>query len=203
MNLFKSECLYDPDTKQWIEKYWINEEEVDGDLYFFKQDREKDIEDKKLELEKQTQDIYNICHQECENCDGCCEECVNEDEIEVEYGEMLDIFVNKIRNSCHCPECIKEILDEFADVIIDNFNDDFDDTDDCQECKCNKCECNQEELTDQQLEEVRLIEEFSYIIENTLCDCGYELRDILFKLYSIGKNIGYKDCEDRMREFLG
>ena len=46
MNLFKSESLYDSDNGKWIEKYWINEEEVDGDLYFYKLDREKDIEDK-------------------------------------------------------------------------------------------------------------------------------------------------------------
>jgi len=132
---------------------------------------------------------------------------------------MLDIFVNKIRNSCHCPECIKEILDEFADVIIDNFDDDCEECENCycddesdttspllvnidEECiDCDDTEC-ENQITSEELEELKLIASFTEeVLKRDGCpDCIFGL---LGDLYVKGKNIGYKDCEDGMREFLG
>jgi len=205
MNLFKSESLYDSDNGKWIEKYWINEEEVDGDLYFYKLDREKDIEDKNLkeELESQSQETMNICHQYCEGiCESCCGECGNEyeDKQEVDYDELLDIFAEKIQNTGGCPECIKEILDDFADIVLEANDEEYCDDDDCGDC--NECVCNQEEFTDQQIEEIKMIESFAYRIENVNCDCGCEMRNLLYELFSIGKNVGWNDHRDYMKELM-
>jgi len=62
MNLFESKSIYDAKTGKFQEEFYMNGDLVDCELYYFYLDREKDIEDKKLELE-------NICHQKCEDCD--------------------------------------------------------------------------------------------------------------------------------------
>ena len=123
MRLFKSESVYDSTTKQWIEKFWINGEEVDGETYFSMIDQEKSIEDSKLE------------DKDCDNCDDCnwCENCpekVEEDEG-ISYDEILDIFTERIQEVGSCPICIKSILEEFAGIFI---------PDECEEVEDNEGE---------------------------------------------------------------
>jgi len=72
--------------------------------------------------------------------------------------------------------------------------------DDCGDC--NECVCNQEEFTDQQIEEIKMIEAFAYRIENVNCDCGCEMRNLLYELFSIGKNVGWNDHKCFMKELM-
>ena len=67
---------------------------------------------------------------------------------------------------------------------------------------CNECVCNQEEFTDQQIEEIKMIEAFAYRIENVNCDCGCEMRNLLYELFSIGKNVGWNDHKCFMKELM-
>ena len=136
------------------------------------------------------------CKSDCENgkCskDKCCGECENDDErIEgFDYGELLDIFVSRIQDTGGCPDCIREILDEFADIFIEDYDEDEIEDDKC--CECNfTCETENGEFTDTQLEEIELIEEFVDKIMNI--NCGVELRNELYRLYSTGKSIGWNN----------
>jgi hypothetical protein len=69
----------------------------------------------------------------------------------------------------------------------------------CDCCDEFDCECD---LTDQEIEEIKMISEFAEdIIENDLCeDCVFE---VLLKVFTIGKEIGFDDARDLMSEILG
>jgi len=186
---------YDNETFEHVKsKFYINGEEVDFESY---QDFISGLSEyNKDEIEKVDENPYE--YNDCEKCNEvdnclennmcCCDECCGkygDDERieEFDYGELLEIFTKRIQDTGGCPECIKEILDEFADNFIEDYDED---------CKCDECECNcKDELTDQQIEEIKLIEMVANKIENIQCTCGYELRDALFWLYSTGKSIGW------------
>ena len=150
---------------------------------------------------------YESCDDDCKyiNCDNDCDECEDCKIEEFNYDELLEIFAERIMNTGGCPECIKEILDEFADIFIPDYNEDeFKcDNEDCMidDCNCDGvCGCC--ELTDEKIEEIKLIEMVANKIENIQCTCGYELRDTLFWLYSMGKSIGWNDHRCFMRELM-
>jgi len=74
---------------------------------------------------------YESCNDNCKymNCDECCNDfCDCENEVcedcegckveEFDYGELLEIFAERIQDTGGCPECIKEILDEFVKIVM-------------------------------------------------------------------------------------
>jgi len=220
MNLFEAKSIYDSKTGKFLEEFYINGESVDCDVYYFYLEREKDTEDNKLKGNPYEYDECNTeteCETECNEgvCEGCCEECGNEceDEQEVEYDELLDIFAEKIQNTGGSFEEIKCLMDEFADIVLeaneeDNCEDDdiyIDNDMDCgisEECiDCDDTEC-ENQISSEELEELKLIASFTKeVLKRDGCvECVFGL---LGDLYVKGKNIGWKDCEDRMREFLG
>jgi len=243
MNLFEAKAIYDSKSGKFLEEFYINGNSVDCDEYYFYLEREKDVEDKKLEnkdkeLVKGTvkenpyeyvdddevcecdeckykdKKKYESCNDDCKymNCDECCNDfcdCENEgcecEDCKIEgfdYGELLEIFTKRIQDTGGCPECIKEILDEFADIFISDYDEDEleDDGEDCDVCcNCN-CECENGEFSDEQLEEINIIEEFADNIMNI--KCGAELRNELYRLYSMGKSIGWNDHCCFMRELM-
>ena len=148
---------------------------------------------------------YDSCDDDCKymNCDECCNDfcdCENEDcegckVEEFDYGELLELFAERIQETNGNKNSIKSILDEFADIFIEDYNENEfenvgEDCDECCECKCT-CECENGEFSDEQLEEIKIIEEFTDNIMNI--KCGTELRNELYRLYSIGKSIGWND----------
>ena len=211
MNLFKSESLYDSKTGKFLEEFYINGESVDGDLYYFHLEREKDIEDKKLkgnpyeydECETETECEYNDCI-----CEGCCGECGNEyeDEQEVAYDELLDIFAEKIQNTGGSFEEIKCLMDEFADIVLEANEEEFcedndiyiDDEMDCgisEECiDCDDTEC-ENQISSEELEELKIIASFTEeVLKRDGCpDCIFGL---LGDLYVKGKNVGWQNHKD-------
>jgi len=74
-------------------------------------------------------------------------------------------------------------------------NDDEEDI--CNECKCNY-ECA-DKLSDQEIEELKLIAHFTdEVLKREGCpDCTF---DLLRELFSIGKEIGWNDCEEELVE---
>ena len=151
---------------------------------------------------------YDSCDDDCKymNCDECCndfcdcenegcEDCEGCKVEEFDYGELLEIFAERIQETNGNIKSIKSILDEFADIFIpdydeDEFENDGEDCDVCCECKCT-CECENGEFSDEQLAEIDLIEEFTDNIMNI--KCGAELRNELYRLYKTGKSIGWND----------
>jgi len=124
-------------------------------------------------------DVYMDYCTELQKINGDCECECNCDECE--------------RDDC-CEECTEEdCCNEFCedDIYIDD------------EMDCGNCIYNQEEISDELLETVKLIESFAQKIENAECDCGACLRNILYELFCVGKNIGFDDAKDAMSEFLG
>jgi len=99
MKLFSSESIFNAKTGKWEERYWINGSPVDGDLYFFEMDREKEIENEKLKLEED-----NIDDDQCD-----CIECT------------LDRYVKEIQEiNGGCPGCIREVLQGFLCEIVEH-----------------------------------------------------------------------------------
>jgi len=161
---------------------------------------------------------YEICDNDCKymNIDKCCndfcdceneycderEECEGCGDDEFDYGDLLEIYTKRIQETEGCPECIKEILDEFADIFIPDYDEDeFEIEDEC-DGMIEESDCNKEEFTDQQIEEIKMIETFAYRIENVDCDCGCEMRNLLYELFSIGKNVGWNDHKCFMKELM-
>ena len=158
---------------------------------------------------------YESCDNDCKymNCDECCndfcdcenegcEDCSNEYESckdckddEFDYGDLLEVFTCRIMEADKDYKLVKEILDEFADIFIPDYDEDEFEIECENECDCmiEECNCENVELTDERIEEIKLIEVVANKIENIQCTCGYELRDALFWLYSTGKSIGWND----------
>ena len=119
--------------------------------------------------------INGDCECNCDSCerDDCCEECTEEDCCD------------------ECDNCENDIyIDDDMDCGI---------SEECIDCDDTECE---NMITSEELEELKLIASFTEeVLKRDGCpDCIFGL---LGDLYVKGKNIGYKDCEDRMREFLG
>lgn len=98
MKLFSNESLYNVKTDQWEERYFIDGQEVDEDLYFFEIERERDLEIQKLE------EAIELDENECD-----CPECTILKYVE-RIQEISDI----------CPCCLEEILTDFMFDIIDH-----------------------------------------------------------------------------------
>ena len=210
MNLFEAKSIYDSKTGKFLEEFYINGNSVDWDEYYFYLEREKDVEDKKLEENKckeqlkETVDENPYEYSDCEKCNEvdnclengiCCGECDcgdNDERIEgFDYDELLEMFTCRIMDAGKDFQLVREILDEFADIFIPDYDEDeFDEECDCDNCKCT-CECENGEFSDEQLAEIDLIEEFTDNIMNI--KCGAELRNELYRLYKTGKSIGWND----------
>lgn len=98
MKLFQTETIYDAKTDEWVEKYWVNGQEVDADLYFFEIERERDLEIQKLEEQEDEMD---------ELCD--CPECTLD-----RYTGILSEMTGG------CSGCIREVLQDFMMDVVDH-----------------------------------------------------------------------------------
>jgi len=100
------------------------------------------------------------------------------------------------RENC-CEECTEEnCCDECNEFCEDDeiyIEDDMD---------CGDCIYNKEDISDELLETVKLIEDYAHKIENAECDCGACLRNILYELFCVGKNIGWNDHKCFMKELM-
>ena len=109
MRLFESKSIYDNDLGRWIEVFLIDGKEVDRDLYFFELDREKNIEDNKLSRDE------NCC---CD-CEDCCEEDYKEGGF---FKYLLSSYTSLIQEASECSDCVYEILEEFAESVLEYAN---------------------------------------------------------------------------------
>jgi len=111
MRLFTCESLFDIKSGKWEDRHWIDGILVDGDLYFFELEREKELEAKKLLKQCEFED-----EEDFDPCEGCQCRCCEAEGFT--YDDLLDIFVGRILETEGCSGCIKDVLDEFADIFI-------------------------------------------------------------------------------------
>lgn len=101
MKLFQTELIYNARTDEWEEKFWVDGQLVDEDLYFFEIERERDLEIKKLEEQEDEVDE--------EFCD--CPECT------------LDRYVDRILELSDgeiCIGCLRQALTDFMFDVVDH-----------------------------------------------------------------------------------
>jgi len=124
MRLFTSESLFNIKTGQWEERFWIDGIITDGESYFFEQDREKKLEaDKLLKQIELENDIEEI-----DPCEGCrCRDCCEAENEGFDYEDLLNVFVDRILEIGPCPNCLRNLLDEFADIFIPDDEEEYDD----------------------------------------------------------------------------
>jgi len=142
---------------------------------FFIDNEQVDI-DVYMDYCNELEKINGDCECNCDSCerDDCCEKCTEED--------------------C-CNECDGYIDDEI--YIEDEM--DCGISKECIDCDDTECE---NQISSEELEELKILYDFTNeILKRDGCvECIFGL---LGDLYVKGKKIGYKDCEDKMREFLG
>jgi hypothetical protein len=129
---------------------------------------------------------------------------VNGEEVSFEeYAKVIEGFYDD-NNDNEDEDDIEENTDEIDDVDpqCECCNCDDEDCDDFH-CTCGENEGDEQEFSDEDEEIIKLIEKYASIIEEEpLCKCGCELRNILFELFDVGRNIGFGDAKDMIKEFL-
>jgi len=195
MNLFEAKAIYDSKTGKFLEEFYINGESVDCDVYYFYLEREKDTEDKKLK-NKEQETVKEVIK-------GTVKETVKENPYE--YVDEDDI--------CECDECKYkdkkkyDSCNDFCDcededkIVEDEICIQDEECQGCNECiDCDEIEC-ENQISSEKLEELRLITYFTdEVLKRNGCpECTFEL---LGDLYIKGKNIGWNNHKEFMRELM-
>jgi predicted Ser/Thr protein kinase len=94
---------YDDETMDLVgQKYFIGDEEVSFEDYL-------DV----------SGDTVEVIEDDC-NCDGDCDNCEYENET---IDEIIDDYVELIQDTYGCENCIKQLLENFFDEIVDVIED--------------------------------------------------------------------------------
>ena len=201
MNLFEAKAIYDSKSGKFLEEFYINGNPVDCDEYYFYLEREKDVEDKKLEnkdkeLVKGT--VKENPYEYVDDDEVCeCDECKYKDKKKYESCNDDCKYIN-------CDECCNDFCDcENEDNIIeDEICIQDKECQGCNECiDCDEVEC-ENQISSEKLEELKLIAHFTdEVLKREGCpECTFEL---LSDLYIKGKNIGWNNHKEFMRELMG
>lgn len=111
MKVFTNESWYNVETDQWEERFFVDGNIANEDLYFSEMERERDLEIEKLvEILELSEDEYN------DECD--CPICT------------INKYVKRIQEISEiCPYCLEEILTDFMmdvveRIVIEDIEDD-------------------------------------------------------------------------------
>ena len=181
----------------WCDIVWDEDDKIDENPYEYKDDNE----DWQCESGECSKD--KCCRDEYKDKD-------NDERIEgFDYGELLDIFANRIQETKGDKKLIKKILDEFSENFIDDYVEDEDKICECDDCDClgcNECvDCDDNEcknmITSEELEELKLIAYFTEeVLKRDGCtECTFRL---LSDLYIKGKNIGWNNHKFFIKELM-
>ena len=89
-------------------------------------------------------------------------------------------------------------MDECENGNVDEYLND----DNCVPCQCVDCKMSRGEFTDEEEYEIGLVEHYAQYIENSECECGSQLRNILYNMLQECMSMGYENAKDETREFL-
>ena len=168
MNLFEAKAIYDSKSGQFIEEFYINGNSVDCDEYYFYLEREKEIEDKKLDTVKNVEKLKDSPYEYDDTTDCKCEAC------------------NDYDNCCESGKC----------NCKDECNDKCDDCEESECLGCEECiDCDEEcenYISSEEIEELKLI---AYFTEEVLKreNCPQCIFDLIGDIYIKGKNIGWEN----------
>lgn len=71
-----------------------------------------------------------------------------------------------------------------------------------QNCQCVSCKSARGEFTADEEYEIGLVEHYAGYIENSECECGSMLRNILYSMLQECMSMGYENAREEMRDFL-
>jgi len=138
MRVFKNESLWDKETQDWVEYFFVDSLMVSSEEFYeqvaceelateedeplvIQCDCEDCVEQRRLESEEQ--ECECSCDRDCENCDSedretdysdCeCDECRTQRHEDI-VNEAVGIAFDKIMEAEGCPNCIVDALMEFS-----------------------------------------------------------------------------------------
>ncbi len=143
LNLFSTCAVYDSVVGKWVEHFFINQEEVDPEEYFYRLEKEEGMQDKELEEQIKMEEYFresSVSPDEM-NCD--CEQgyecmydflcdltddvkqCIDDvkdgddeiDEICDVVEKLVSIYAEKV-NNVNCESCIEIHLIDFLDDFL-------------------------------------------------------------------------------------
>ena len=104
MRIFNAVSVYDFESQEWTEKFFINDEEVDCDEYF----EEMELESEEIEEENEDEDNC----EDCDDCKGYCE-CEEIDDETQEEIKLIEHLAHTFEDSeCICGACLRNTLYE-------------------------------------------------------------------------------------------
>lgn len=114
MRTFKTESIWDAEEQQWVEVYFVNNQEVDMETFNEEMDREVNPPEEEFDDNEESpgyqEDVFDV-----DGCKGCEEyqECFKK------YGD----FDEESEEMCFCEECQKErehsLITECLDMVFD------------------------------------------------------------------------------------
>jgi hypothetical protein len=107
MKVFSTESMWDNESQQFVEYYYIDGKEVSLDEY-----------DEAMQNEV-TEDEDDFCDGNCENCDSCEDEDDEESDCDC-IDSTIHKYTQMILDTKGCPNCIEEILKDFICTIADH-----------------------------------------------------------------------------------
>jgi len=120
--------------------------------------------------------------------DGCIRFCELIDEDE----ELCNCNDCDCKDGSACDGCGREVdngnVEEKEELVIP--------------CDCVDCKSARGEFTEDEEYEIGLVEHYAQYIESSPCECGSELRNILYSMLQECMSMGYENSREEMREFL-
>jgi len=105
---------------------------------------------------------------------------------------------------CKCCSCDNDDCDEYNCTCgkPDCCDNELLEDENCVPCPCVSCKSARGEFTPEEEYEIGLVEHYAQYIENSECECGSQLRNILYSMLQECMSMGYENAKDEMREFL-
>jgi len=94
-------------------------------------------------------------------------------------------------------DCNVEIMDDCCDDNVNILEDN-----NSIPCNCVNCKSVRGEFTDDEEYEIGLVEHYAQYIENSECECGSQLRNILYSMLQECMSMGYENSREEMKDFL-
>jgi len=113
------------------------------------------------------------------------EQCLENDEVEDE------------QEYCKCCSCDAEDCESFECTC--DVNEELED-DNCEPCQCVECKSARGEFTAEEEYEIGLVEHYAGYIEDIECECGSELRNVLYSMLQECMSMGYENAKDELDE---
>jgi len=126
----------------------------------------------------------------------------------VDESNVDDVELEEESYLCKCCSCDNDDCDEYnctcgkpdCDEVENGNVDEYLEDENCIPCQCVECKMSRGELTDDEEYEIGLVEHYAQYIENSECECGSELRNILYSMLQECMSMGYENKQEEINE---